>query len=245
MPSRTGTPSPDDFRTQHKLRLSWMPWLYFSLKPRHREWAEAWQREVQARLQALETVRIGPGAFVAPEARLFGEPGRGIEIGEGCAISAEVFMHGPITLGKRVSVNARVSIDGGAKGILVGDDTRIAAGATLYAFDHGLAPDRLIHRQPVRSQGIVIGSDVWIGANAGITDGVRVGDHAVVGMGAVVTHDVPEWAIVAEVPARIIGDRREIPEAGGASPRTGRRTGRRRGAGAEVADGLDTEDQEP
>ena len=35
------------FRDQHKKRLSWMPWLYFSLKPRHREWAEAWQQEVQ------------------------------------------------------------------------------------------------------------------------------------------------------------------------------------------------------
>ena len=193
-----------------------MPWLYFTLKPQHREWAEVWQREVQERLQALETIRIGAGAFVAPEARLFGEPGRGIEIGSGCAIAADVFMHGPITLGQRVGVNPRVSMDGGAKGIVIGDDTRIASGATLYAFDHGIAPDRLVHRQPVRSCGIIVGSDVWIGANAGITDGVRIGDHAVVGMGAVVTRDVPDWAIVAGVPAKIIGDRRDLPKAGGA-----------------------------
>ena len=55
----------------------------------------------------------------------------------------------------------------------------------------------------------MIGHDVWIGADAGITDGVRIGDHAVIGMGAVVTHDVPEWAIVGGVPAKVIGDRRE------------------------------------
>jgi len=218
------TPSPEDFRAQHQLRLSWMPWLYFSLKPRHRAWAETWQREVQDRLRALETIEIGAGAFVAPEARLFGEPGRGIVIGEGCAIAAEAFLHGPITLGFRVSINARESLDGGAKGILIGDDTRIATGATLYAFDHGMAPDHPIHRQAVSSEGIVIGSDVWIGANAGVTDGVRIGDHAVVGMGSVVTREVPEWAIVAGVPARVIGDRRDLPEAGGAKPPAARGT---------------------
>jgi acetyltransferase-like isoleucine patch superfamily enzyme len=53
---------------------------------------------------------------------------------------------------------------------------------------------------------------VWIGANAGITDGVRIGDHAVVGMGAVVTADVPDWAVAGGVPARILGDRRRWQE---------------------------------
>jgi acetyltransferase-like isoleucine patch superfamily enzyme len=200
---------PADFRTQHKLRLSWMPWLYFVLKDRHRDWALAWQREVQARLMELETVQIAEGCFLAPEARLFGEPGRGIVIGPGCAVAAEVFMHGPITLGREVSVNARAVLDGGARGITVGDGSRIASGACLYAFDHGLDPQRPVREQPVTSQGIRIGEDVWIGANAGITDGVTIGDHAVVGMGAVVTRDVPDWAIVGGAPARVLGDRRE------------------------------------
>ena len=66
-----------------------------------------------------------------------------------------------------------------------------------------------MREQPVRSRGIEIGADVWIGAGAGITDGVRIGDHAVVGMHAVVTHDVPPWAVVAGVPGRGVGDRRE------------------------------------
>jgi len=203
---------PEAFREQHKLRLSWMPWLYFALKERHREWAQAWQREVQDRLTALETLTIAEGCFVAPEARLFGEPGRGIELGPGCAVAAEVFMHGPITLGREVSVNARACLDGGARGIVVGDGTRIASGACLYAFDHGLDPARPVREQPVTSRGIRVGEDVWIGANAGITDGVRIGDHAVVGMGAVVTADVPDWAVVGGVPARILGDRRRWQE---------------------------------
>jgi acetyltransferase-like isoleucine patch superfamily enzyme len=199
---------PAYYRDQHKLRLSWMPWLYFVLKDRHRAWAEAWQEEVQERLRALETVAMGAGCFVAPEARIFGEPGRGIVLGDGCAIAAEAFLHGPVTLGRDVSVNARATLDGGTRGITVGDGTRIATGATLFAFDHGLAPDRPVKDQPVRSKGITVGSDVWIGANAGVTDGVVIGDHAVVAMGAVVTRDVPPWALVGGVPAQVLGDRR-------------------------------------
>lgn len=208
--------NPEDllsYREQHKRRLSWMPWLYFALKPRHRAWAEAWQREVQEELQRLETITLADGCFVAPEAQLFGEPGRGITVGPGCSIAAEAFIHGPVRLGRHVSINARACLDGGAAGIDVGDDTRIATGATLFAFDHGMAPDRLIREQPVRSRGIRIGQDVWIGAQAGVTDGITIGDHAVVAMGAVVTRDVPPWSIVAGVPAVVIGDRREPRDA--------------------------------
>jgi acetyltransferase-like isoleucine patch superfamily enzyme len=201
-------------REQHKLRLSWMPWLYFRLKPRHRAWAEAWQREVQQRLRELETVEIAEGCFIAPEARLFAEPGRTIRLGPGVSIAADAFVHGPVVLEAGVSLNARVSLDGGAAGIHIGEGSRIATGATLYAFDHGMAPDRPLRSQPVTSRGIVLGKDVWVGANAGITDGVRLGDHAVVGMGAVVTRDVPPWAVVAGVPARVIGDRRHRPPSG-------------------------------
>jgi acetyltransferase-like isoleucine patch superfamily enzyme len=195
-------------REQHKKRLSWMPWLYFSLKPHHREWAHAWQREVQARLGELETVELEEGCFIAPEANLFAEPGRPIRVAAGASVAAEVFLHGPVTLARGVSINARASLDGGAGGIRIGEGTRVATGATLYAFDHGLAPDRPVREQPVTSRGILLGADVWVGANAGITDGVTVGDHAVIGMGAVVTRDVPPWAVVGGVPARVLGDRR-------------------------------------
>lgn len=201
---------PEALRNQHQRRLAWMPWLYFALKPRHRAWAETWQAEVQARLVDQETVTLGTGCFIAPDAAIFGEPGRPVVLGDRCAIAAQAFLHGPLSLGSDVSVNAGARLDGGRKGIVIGAGTRIASGAALYAFDHGLKPDRPIKDQPVRSRGIRIGADVWIGANAGITDGVSVGDHAVVAMGAVVTRDVPAWAIVAGVPAKVVGDRRTL-----------------------------------
>lgn len=184
-----------------------MPWLYFQLKDKDRAWAEAWQREVQAELAALERVRLAEGCFVAPSARVFAEPNREVLVGEGAAIGAEAFVHGPVAIGRRVSVNPQVVIDGGRAGVRIGDDTRIATGVKIFAFDHGIAPGALVREQPVRSRGVDIGSDVWIGAGAGVTDGVRIGDGAVVGMGAVVTRDVPPGAVVVGVPARVVGDR--------------------------------------
>jgi acetyltransferase-like isoleucine patch superfamily enzyme len=195
------------YREQHKQRLSYMPWLYHSLKPAHRHWAEAWQHELQQQLMALETVRFGERCFVAPQARIFAEPGRDIEVGSGSQIAADCFLHGPIRLGESVSINQGVIMDGGRAGIEIGDHTRIAARCTLYAFNHGMAAHALIRDQPVSSRGIRIGRDVWIGANVGIVDGVTIGDGAIVGMGSVVTRDVAAYTLVAGNPARLIRSR--------------------------------------
>lgn len=200
--------SPPEFREQHKKRLSWMPWLYASLKEKHLVWARPWQQELQAKLMREETVTIAEDCFIAPEAGIFAQLGRPIRIGPRSTVGAHAFLHGPLTIGADVSINARSSLDGGAMGITIGDGCRIASGATIYAFDHQLAPDRFVREQPVTSKGITLGVDVWVCANAGITDGVTIGDHAVIGMGAVVTSDVPAWAIVGGVPARVVGDRR-------------------------------------
>jgi virginiamycin A acetyltransferase len=51
---------------------------------------------------------------------------------------------------------------------------------------------------------IVIGNDVTIGANAIILPGVKIGDSAIIGAGAVVSHDIPPYAIAAGVPAKVL-----------------------------------------
>ena len=196
------------YRTQHKLRLSYMPWLYADLKPSHREWAVAWQKEVQAYLQTVETIQIGENCFIAPEAKLFAELGRPIIIGDNSYIAADCVIHGPVTLGKNVSINHHVTMDGGSKGINIGDNSRIAAYCQLYAFNHGMLADKLVCEQPTSSRGIWIGEDVWLGANVGVVDGIRIGDHAVVGMGSQVTRTIETYRIVAGNPADVIGDRR-------------------------------------
>lgn len=196
------------YRDQHKERLSWMPWLFDSLKPHQLLWARQWQMEIQKKLEAMETVCFGENSFIAPSARVFAEPGRRVVFGSGVRVAAEVFIHGPAEIGDHVSINARVTMDGGARGISIGDHTRIATGVTLFAFNHGMHPEHLIREQPVKSKGIRIGRDVWLGANVQVVDGVSIGDHAVVGMGSVVTKDVPAWNIVVGNPARPVGDRR-------------------------------------
>ena len=61
-----------------------------------------------------------------------------------------------------------------------------------------------IPNEPIVKGPTTIGSDVWIGRNAIILPGLKIGDGAVVGAGSVVTKDVPPYAIVAGNPARII-----------------------------------------
>jgi acetyltransferase-like isoleucine patch superfamily enzyme len=195
-------------RSQQQRRMAFMPFLYFSAPPHVRAWAEPWQRELHERLRGLENVELHERCFIAEEAAIFAEPHRAVRVGEGASVAAHAFVHGPVTLGAHVSVNPHVTLDGGRKGILIGAGTRIATRASLFAFDHGLDPALEIREQPVRSRGIVIGCDVWIGAQATVTDGVEIGDHAVVGAGAVVTRDVAPWAVVGGVPARVLGDRR-------------------------------------
>jgi acetyltransferase-like isoleucine patch superfamily enzyme len=192
----------------HKRRLAHMPWLYARLKPADRAWAHAWQAEVQAELRSLECVELGEGCFIAPDAHIFGEPGRPVRIGDGAFVGAGAFLHGPITIGSGVGVNPGVHISGGARGVVIGDLTRVASGTRIYAWNHGTDPGQPIRDQRAISRGITIGRDVWIGANVGIPDDVCIGDHAVVAMGAVVTRAVDPWAMVAGVPARVIGDRR-------------------------------------
>lgn len=197
-----------DTKTRHEQRMAHMPWLYHRAKPEIRAWAEPWQADLQARLAALESVRFGPGCFVAPDAGIFAEPNRPIVFGARCSIAAGSFVHGPVTTGDDVSLNVRSHLDGGRAGIVIGDGARIAAGVRIFAWNHGMGPDMPIRDQPTTSRGIRIGCDVWIGAGVGIVDGVSIGDHAVVGMHAVVTRDVEPWQVVAGNPARPIGDRR-------------------------------------
>ena len=192
------------YREQHKHRLNYMPWLYWGLKPKHRAWAEQWQNEYQQYLREMETVEIGQNCFISPLAHIFAERGRTIHIGDNCFIAADCTLHGPLDIGNEVAINHHCILDGGRAGIKLHDQVRIAAYSHLYAFDHGMQLDQPIYQQPVRSQGIEIGRDVWLGAHVGVKDGVKIADHAIVGMQSMVTKDVAEREIVAGNPARFI-----------------------------------------
>lgn len=195
------------YREQHKHRLNYMPWLYWSLKPKHREWAEAWQREYQNYLMEMETVEIGNNCFISPLAHIFAERGRKITIGDNTFIAADCTLHGPLTIGSEVAINHHSILEGGRAGIILHDQVRIAAYCHLYAFDHGIQPDQPVYQQAVSSKGIEIGQDVWLGAHVGVKDGVHIGAHAVVGMNSMVTKNIEPYQVVAGNPARWIRNR--------------------------------------
>lgn len=192
------------YREQHKHRLNYMPWLYWSLKAKNRAWAETWQKEYQTYLMQMETIEIGENCFISPLAHIFAEPGRKISIGDHTFIAADCTLHGPLDIGNEVAINHHCILDGGRVGIKLHDQVRMAAYCHLYAFDHGMALEQPIYQQPVQSKGIEIGQDVWLGAHVGVKDGVKIGAKAVVGMNSMVTKNVDEAAIVVGNPAQFI-----------------------------------------
>lgn len=97
---------------------------------------------------------------------------------------------------------------GAGGGIRIGDNVLIGQSVNMHAEQHIYAdPDRPIREQGVEYRGIIVESDVWIGSRATILDGVTIGAGAIVAAGAVVTRSVAPLAIVAGVPARVIGHR--------------------------------------
>lgn len=89
--------------------------------------------------------------------------------------------------------------------VIIGDHCFIAPQVTLSCASHPIDAEQRAEGIEL-SQPIIIGDDVWIGANATICGGVHVGDGVVIGAGAVVLHDIPSHTVVAGVPARKIRD---------------------------------------
>lgn len=107
-----------------------------------------------------------------------------------------------ITIGKDSIVGDHAFLDGRAK-INIGQHSDIASEVMIYNSEHDLsAEDFVATLAPVK-----IGDYVFIGPRAIILPGVTIGRGAVVAAGAVVTKDVPDFAIVGGVPAKIIGER--------------------------------------
>jgi acetyltransferase-like isoleucine patch superfamily enzyme len=105
-----------------------------------------------------------------------------------------------ITLGKRVFINSgcRFQDQGG---VIIGDDCLIGHNTVLATLNHDLDPARRADLIPAP---IVIGRNVWIGANATILAGVTIGENSVVAAGSVVTKDVPADTVVVGAPARVV-----------------------------------------
>lgn len=119
------------------------------------------------------------------------ELGEELVIGENVGIAANAF----------IAVRGKVEI---------GDNTIIGPGVSIHAENHNFKDlETPIRLQGATRKGITIGKDCWIGSKVIILDGVNIGNHVIVAAGAVVNKDVPDYAIVGGVPAKVIKMRKE------------------------------------
>lgn len=140
-----------------------------------------------------------------------------VEIGKNCILEKGIYFkydgmwqQGPairiqddVFIGTGCEFNIRESID-------IGKGALIASGSRFVDHDHGIAIELPMRMQEGPQQAIVIGEDVWIGANVVVLKGVNIGPGAIVAAGAVVTKSILPNEIWAGVPAKKIGQRKEL-----------------------------------
>ncbi len=114
-----------------------------------------------------------------------------------------------IVIGDYSHVNRDCCLWAGQKSrIVLGKFVLMGPGVRIHATNHTFADTGIpMMLQPLREADVVIEDDVWLGANVVVTAGVSIGQGAVVAAGAVVTKDVPPYAIVGGVPAKVIKSR--------------------------------------
>lgn len=129
---------------------------------------------------------VGRYAMICPTNVFGGEPGEGLRVGDNSNIGPFSYLgcSGYIDIGSRVLTGPRVT--------LIAENHRFA--------DLGLP----IKEQGVERAPITIADDCWLGAGCIVLAGVSVGSGAVVAAGSVVVDDVPEMAVVAGAPARVV-----------------------------------------
>ncbi len=141
-----------------------------------------------------EGCRIGAGSKIWHFCHLMS----GAVLGERCKLGQNVFVASGVRLGNNVKVQNNVSI---YEGVVCEDD--VFLGPSMV-FTNVINPRSAVNRQGQYAQ-TYVERGATIGANATIVCGRRIGAYAFVGAGAVVTKDVPPYALVVGNPARQIG----------------------------------------
>lgn len=131
----------------------------------------------------------------------------GIKVGEGSVIDRKVYFMAPrrFSIGKDSHINRNCLIDARG-GIVIGDNVSISHHVNLVTGSHDVNTSNFQEQYyPIQ-----IEDYAWIGIQATVLQGIKIGRGAVVCAGAVVTHDIPPFEIVAGVPATKIGERKDV-----------------------------------
>ena len=149
-------------------------------------------------------LQVGPNVVLKhPETMEFGDC---VFIGAQAMIQGR--FEGKCRIGNHVWIGPQAYFD--ARDLTLEDYVGWGPGAKVLGSVHtGLPLGEPIISTDLTVRPVTVGFGADIGMNACVLPGLHIGAHSVVGAGAVVTHDVPEYAVVAGVPARVIRDRRE------------------------------------
>ena len=159
---------------------------------------------------------LGDNIFIGDRVTIFQDSvGGSVELGKGVLLLGDTYVQtgagGSLTIGDNTHIQPGCQFSAYKGPIQIGKDVEIAPRCAFYPYDHGFGPGELIARQPLTTKGgIVIGDDAWLGYGVIVLDGVRIGNGAVIGAGAVVTRDIPDGAIAAGIPARVIKMRSDV-----------------------------------
>ena len=153
-----------------------------------------------ATYQAHETAVIDPGCTIGDGTRIwhFSHIMPGCIIGRNCNIGQNVVISPQVVLGDNVKVQNNVSV---YTGVTCGDDVFLGPSCV---FTNVVNPRSAVSRKS-QSQTTHVGRGASIGANATIVCGHTIGEYAMIGAGAVVTKDIPPYALVVGNPSRRIG----------------------------------------
>ncbi len=123
-----------------------------------------------------------------------------------------------VSIGSNCNLAQGVFITGGG-GVTIGDWVGFGPDTKIWSVNHRYEdPDRPWLQQGWERKPVEIEDDVWLGANVFVMPGVRIGRGSIVSAGAVVTKTIPEYALVAGNPARVVGWRKQPPSPREAAP---------------------------
>ena len=192
----------EEIRTQMKSSPRLKHWLD-SLIMNQRDARPRWY----IRMLAPFYQHRGRGSKIYHSVRMDTPPYRQFSLGKRSVIESYCCINnavGDVVIGDHTRVGIHCTVIGPVK---IGSHVNLAQGITVTALNHNFKDTTLrIDEQGISTKPVVIGDDVWIGANAVILPGVTIGRHAVVAAGAVVTKDVPDNCIVGGVPESILKD---------------------------------------
>lgn len=147
----------------------------------------------------------GRGAKIYSSVRMDTPPYRRFWLGRKSVVESYCCINnavGDVTIGDYTRIGIHCTLIGP---VCIGHHVNLAQGIVVTALNHNFdSPSLRIDEQGISTNPVVIGDDVWIGANAVVLPGVTIGSHCVIAAGAVVTKDVPDNTLVAGVPAKTI-----------------------------------------